>query len=189
MFLPYAQDAVLRMNVVVRSTRNPLAVASATRTAISSIDPDEATSSFRTLGEIVSTSAAGDRFNAFLLGAFGGIALLLTVAGIFGVLSYLVTQRTREIGLRMALGAQRYNILGAIVGHGMSLVLIGVGIGLAGAYGVTRWMSGFLFGVEPTDALTFLTVSGVLASAGFLACYLPAKRATGVDPLVALRHE
>ena len=189
MFLPYAQDPALRMNVVVRAVGNPLAVSSAIRTTVSSIDPDEATSAFRTLGEIVSTSAAGDRFNAFLLGAFGGIALLLTAAGIFGVLSYLVTQRTREIGLRMALGAQRRNILGVIVGHGMFLVLVGVGIGLAGAIAFTRWMSSFLFGVKPTDALTFMFVSGLLTTAGFLACYLPARRAMGVDPMVALRSE
>ena len=189
MFLPYAQNPALRMNVVVRAAGNPLAVASAIRTTVGSIDPDEATSAFRTLGEIVSTSAAGDRFNAFLLGAFGGTALLLTAAGIFGVLSYVVTQRTREIGLRMALGAQRRNILGAIVGRGMFLVLIGIGIGLAAAFAFTRWMSSFLFAVKPTDALTFVAVSGLLATAGLLACYLPARRAMRVDPMVTLRSE
>jgi len=177
------------MNVVVRAAGNPLAIASAIRTTVGSIDPDEATSAFRTLGEIVSTSAAGDRFNAFLLGAFGGTALLLTAAGIFGVLSYVVTQRTREIGLRMALGAQRRNILGAIVGRGMFLVLIGIGIGLAAAFAFTRWMSSFLFAVKPTDALTFVAVSGLLATAGLLACYLPARRAMRVDPMVTLRSE
>jgi len=189
MFLPYAQNPALRMNVVVRAAGNPLAIASAIRTTVGSIDPDEATSAFRTLGEIVSTSAAGDRFNAFLLGAFGGTALLLTAAGIFGVLSYVVTQRTREIGLRMALGAQRRNILGAIVGRGMFLVLIGIGIGLAAAFAFTRWMSSFLFAVKPTDALTFVAVSGLLATAGLLACYLPARRAMRVDPMVTLRSE
>jgi predicted permease len=189
MFLPYAQNPALRMNVVVRAAGNPLAIASAIRTTVGSIDPDEATSAFRTLGEIVSTSAAGDRFNVFLLGAFGGTALLLTAAGIFGVLSYVVTQRTREIGLRMALGAQRRNILGAIVGRGMFLVLIGIGIGLAVAFAFTRWMSSFLFAVKPTDALTFVAVSGLLATAGLLACYLPARRAMRVDPMVTLRSE
>jgi predicted permease len=189
MFLPYPQSPALRMNIVVRGTGNPLALGSAIRTTVSSIDPDEATSSFRTFGEIVSTSAAGERFNAMLLGAFGGIALLLIVAGIFGVLSYLITRRTREIGLRMALGAQRSNILTVIVGHGMSLVLIGLDAGLTGAYGLTRWMSSFLFGVKATDLLTFLTVSAILAAAGLLACYLPARRAMRVDPMVALRSE
>jgi putative ABC transport system permease protein len=189
MFLPYAQSAQLRMNIVVRSARNPLSVASAIRSAVSSLDPGEATSDFRTLGEIVSSSAAGDRFNTFLLAGFGGIALLLTVAGIFGVLSYLVAQRTREIGLRMALGARRPDISRVIVGHGMSLVLTGVSVGLLGAFGATRWMSSFLFGIAPTDTLTFLAVSALLAAAGFLASYLPARRAMRVDPMVALRSE
>jgi putative ABC transport system permease protein len=189
MFLPYAQRAQLRMNIVVRSAGNPLSIASAIRSAVSSLDPNEATSDFRTLGEIVSSSAAGDRFNTFLLAGFGGMALLLTAAGIFGVLSYLVAQRTREIGLRMALGARRPDISRVIVGHGMRLVLTGVGMGLLGAYGVTRWMSSFLFGIAPTDTLTFLAVSALLATAGFLACYLPARRAMRVDPMVALRSE
>jgi putative ABC transport system permease protein len=189
MFLPYAQRAQLRMNIVVRSAGNPLSIASAIRSAVSSLDPNEATSDFRTLGEIVSSSAAGDRFNTFLLAGFGGMALLLTAAGIFGVLSYLVAQRTREIGLRMALGARRPDISRVIVGHGMRLVLTGVGMGLLGAYGLTRWMSSFLFGIAPTDTLTFLAVSALLATAGFLACYLPARRAMRVDPMVALRSE
>jgi predicted permease len=189
MFLPYAQSAQLRMNIVVRRAGNPLTVPSAIRSAVSSIDPDEATSDFRTLGEIVSSSAAGDRFNTLLLAGFGGMALLLTAAGIFGVLSYLVAQRTREIGLRMALGARRPDISRVIVGHGMRLVLTGVGVGLLGAYGATRWMSSFLFGIAPTDTLTFLAVSALLATAGFLACYLPARRAMRVDPMVALRSE
>jgi len=189
MFLSYAQSAQLRMNIVVRSAGNPLSIASAIRSAVSSLDPNEATSDFRTLGEIVSSSAAGDRFNTFLLAGFGGMALLLTAAGIFGVLSYLVAQRTREIGLRMALGARRPDISRVIVGHGMRLVLTGLGIGLLGAYGATRWMSSFLFGIAPTDTLTFLAVSALLATAGFLACYLPARRAMRVDPMVALRSE
>jgi predicted permease len=189
MFLPYRQFPALRMNIVLRGSRNPLALASAIRTTVSSIDPDETTSSFRTLGEIVSTSAAGDRFSAFLLGAFGCIALLLTVVGIFGVLSYLVAQRTREIGLRMALGAQQDNILAMVIGHGMVLVLVGLTLGLVGAYAVTRLMSSLLFEVKPTDPATFFAVSAVLATAGYLACYLPARRATRVDPIIALRYE
>ncbi len=189
MFLPYAQNARLRMNIVVRSAGDPLTVASAIRSAVRSLDPNEATSDFRTLGEIVSLSAAGDRFNTFLLAGFGGMALLLTAIGIFGVLSYLVAQRTREIGLRMALGARRPDVLRVIVGHGMRLVLTGVGVGLLGAYGATRWMSSFLFGVAPTDTLTFVAVSVLLATAGFFACYLPARRAVRVDPMVALRSE
>jgi putative ABC transport system permease protein len=117
------------------------------------------------------------------------MALLLTAAGIFGVLSYLVTQRTHEIGLRMALGAQPQDVLRVILGHGMRLALVGVAIGLAGALAATRWMSSFLFGVRPTDPLTFAAVVFVLSAAAFLACYFPARRATRIDPMVALRYE
>jgi putative ABC transport system permease protein len=159
------------------------------RQAIHQIDPDEATSTFRTMGDVVSTSAATDRFNTLLLGAFAAIALLLTAAGIFGVLSYLVTQRTREIGLRMALGAQPKDVLGVIVGHGMRLVLVGLCIGVAGALVVTRWMSSVLFDVTPTDPLTFVVVAALLGIVAFLAAYVPARRAMRVDPMVALRYE
>jgi predicted permease len=189
MFLPYAQDSALRMNVVVRGAGNPVTLGTAIRSAVGSLEPGEATSAFRTLGEIVSASVAEDRFNTFLLSAFGAIALLLTATGIFGVLSYLVAQRIPEIGLRMALGARWLDILSTIVGHGMRLVLTGIGVGLFCAYGVTRWMSSFLFDVTPTDRMTFLGVSALLAVVGFLACYLPARRAMQVDPVVALRQE
>jgi putative ABC transport system permease protein len=189
MFLPYAQDSALRMNVVVRGAGSPAILGTAIRSAVGSVQRGETTSAFRTLDEVVSTSVAADRFNTSLLSAFGVIALALTATGIFGVLSYLVAQRTREIGLRMALGARRIDILGATVGHGMGLVLTGIGLGLFCAYGVTRWMSSFLFGVTPTDRTTFLGVSALLAAVGFLACYLPARRAMRVDPMVALRQE
>jgi len=186
MFTP---GSFLKMNVVVRSAGDPAMPTTAVRQAIRAIDPDEATSSFRTMGDVVSSSAAGDRFNALLLGAFGGIALLLTAAGIFGVLSYLVTQRTREIGLRVALGAQRSDVLGVIVGHGVRLALLGLSIGVVAAVVVTRWMSSVLFDVKPTDPLTFVAVTAVLGTVAFLASYLPARRAMRVDPMVALRHE
>ncbi len=189
MFVVMAQSSIGRMNLVLRSAGDPAALASAVRESVSAIDPDETTSSFRTMNAVVSISEAGDRFNALLLGAFGAMALLLTATGIFGVLSYLVTQRTREIGLRMALGAQPSDVLRVIVGHGMRLALLGVGIGLSGAYAATRLMSGFLFDVKPTDPFTFTAVSAVLAATAFLACYLPARRAMRVDPMIALRYE
>jgi putative ABC transport system permease protein len=138
---------------------------------------------------VVSSSTSNDRFNTLLLGAFAAIALLLTAAGIFGVLSYLVTQRTREIGLRIALGAQPTDVLRVIVGHGLRLVLLGLCIGVAGAFVVTRWMSSVLFGVTPTDPLTFTVVAFVLCSVALLASYIPARRAMRVDPIVALRYE
>jgi putative ABC transport system permease protein len=186
MFMP---GSFTRMNVVVRGAGDPGTLTTVVRQAIHEIDPDEATSTFRTMADVVSTSAATDRFNTLLLGAFAAIALLLTAAGIFGVLSYLVTQRTREIGLRMALGAQPKDVLGVIVGHGMRLVLVGLCIGVAGALGVTRWMSSVLFGVKPSDPLTFLVVAALLGAVALLAAYVPARRAMRVDPMVALRYE
>ena len=186
MFLPGSHT---RMNLVVRSAGDPVALAPAIREAVRSLDPDEATSNFRTMDEVVSSSASGDRFNALLLGAFGAIALLLTAAGIFGVLSYLVTQRSCEIGLRIALGAQKSDVLRVILGHGMFVTLLGIILGVAGAYGVTGWMKSVLFGVQPADPLTFAAVILVLAAVAFLACYIPARRAMRVDPMVALRYE
>ena len=178
-----------RMNIVVRGAGDPGALTAVVRQSIHAIDPDEATSAFRTMQDVVSSSAASDRFNTLLLGAFAAIALLLTAAGIFGVLSYLVTQRTREIGLRMALGAHPTDVLRVIVGHGLRLVLLGMAIGVAEALVVTRWMSSVLFDVKPTDPLTFAVVALVLGAVAFLAAYLPARRAMRMDPMVALRYE
>ena len=179
----------MRMSVVVRGAGDPAMLAAAVRQALRKIDSDQATSTFRTMSDVISSSAANDRFNTLLLGAFAAIALLLTAAGIFGVLSYLVTQRTREIGLRMALGAQPTDVLRVIVGHGLRLVLLGLCIGVAGAFVVTRWMSSVLFGVTPTDPLTFTVVAFVLCTVALLASYIPARRAMRVDPIVALRYE
>jgi putative ABC transport system permease protein len=189
MFLPLPQTDFSRVNLVIRSAADPSTLTPAVREAVAGIDPDEATSAFRMMDDVVATSAAADRFNALLLGAFGAVALLLTAAGIFGVLSYVVTQRTREIGLRVALGAQPRSILGVIAGHGMRLALAGSAIGLAGAYAVTRWISSFLFDVKPTDPLTFAAVVFLLLATAFAACYFPARRAMRVDPMVALRYE
>jgi putative ABC transport system permease protein len=186
MFIP---DSHMRMSVVVRGAGDPAMLTAAVRQALHQVDPDEATSTFRTMEDVVSSSAAGDRFNTLLLGAFGGIALLLTAAGIFGVLSYLVTQRTREIGLRMALGAQPKDVLRVIAGHGLRLTLLGLGIGVVGALVATRWMSSVLFDVKPIDPLTFAVVAVVLGGVAFLASYLPARRAMRVDPMVAIRYE
>ncbi len=157
-----------RTNIVVRSAGDPAMLTTVVRQAIRGIDPDEATSTFRTMDDVIALSAAGDRFNTLLLGAFAAIALLLTAAGIFGVLSYLVTQRTREIGLRMVLGAQPNDVLRVIVGHGLSLAAWFVHRRRRSAV-VTRWMSSVLFDVKPTDPLTFTAVSVLLAAVAFLA--------------------
>jgi len=186
MFIPGSH---MRMSVVARGAGDTATLTTSVRQALHQIDPDEATSTFRTMTDVASSSAANDRFNTLLLGAFAAIALLLTAAGIFGVLSYLVTQRTREIGLRIALGAQRTDVVRVIVGHALRLALLGLCIGLAAAFVVTRWMSSVLFEVKPTDPLTFVVVAIVLAIVAFLASYIPARRAMRVDPMVALRYE
>jgi putative ABC transport system permease protein len=139
--------------------------------------------------QYVAASMATPRFNTTLLGIFAAVALVLTIVGLYGVTSYAVVQRTNEIGIRMALGAQAADVLRLIIGQGIKLVVIGVALGLAGAYALTRLISSLLFGVGTKDMLTFVAVAGVLALIALMACYVPARRATKVDPLVALRYE
>jgi ABC-type antimicrobial peptide transport system permease subunit len=139
--------------------------------------------------EVVAGSIASQRFSLILLGIFAGLALLLASIGIYGVLSYLVGQRTREIGVRMALGAQRLQVLRMVLRDGARMTLAGTAIGLGAALGLTRWMASLLFGVKPTDPLTFGVVAVGLCGVALFACYLPARRAMRVDPMVALRYE
>jgi putative ABC transport system permease protein len=141
------------------------------------------------LSRIVSNSMAAPRFYAAALGAFAGVALVLAAIGLYGLLAYSVAQRTREIGVRMALGAQRGGILALVLGQGALLAGIGVVAGLAGAFAVTRYLSSLLFGITPLDPATFVAVALVFAGVALLASYVPARRATGVDPIVALRSE
>jgi putative ABC transport system permease protein len=143
----------------------------------------------KTMHEVRSVSVAMYSFSSVMLAIFAGVALLLATVGIYGVMAFAVTQRTQEIGIRMALGARAVDVLKLVVRHGMKLALLGIVLGLAGSWALTRFMKGLLVGVEATDVLTFSVVPVCLLVAAFIACYLPARRATKVDPLVALRYE
>ena len=143
----------------------------------------------QTMDEIISDSISDRKFSMVLLGTFAALALLLSSIGIYGVISYLVGERTHEIGIRIALGAQRKNVLTLVLGEGMKLVLLGAAIGIAAALGLSRLMAGMLYGVSATDPLTFAAVPIVLLGVAMLACYIPARRAMRVDPMTALRYE
>jgi putative ABC transport system permease protein len=175
--------------LVVRTRVDPLSLATSVRNAVWSIDKDQPVSNIRSMEEIISKAVARQRFSTLLLGVFAGLALILAAVGIYGVMSYSVAQRTREIGIRMAIGAQRTDVLMLTVSQGLRLVLIGVMVGLAAAVMLTRVMSSLLFGVSATDPVTFATIALVFMTAALLASYIPALRASKVDPMVALRYE
>ncbi|HEV2205588.1 MAG TPA: ABC transporter permease [Candidatus Acidoferrales bacterium] len=175
--------------VVLRTKGDPTAVMAPVRRAVDEIDPREVVYAVQTMDEVVANSFAARRFSMILLGVFAGLALVLSCVGIYGVISYLVGQRTHEIGVRMALGAQHEDVLRLILGHGARMALIGVAIGVIASLGLTRLMAGELFGVTAHDPLTFSAVAIVLVVVALLASYIPARRAMRVDPLVALRHE
>jgi putative ABC transport system permease protein len=176
-------------NLVIRTQGDPTNLAAAVRKEVQAIDPDQPVAAVRTMDQWVDRSVAEPRYRTALLGLFAVLALVLASTGIYGVMSYSVTQRTHEIGVRMALGARRFDVMRMIVRQGMVLVLLGVGLGLLGAIGLTRLMSTLLFGVTAKDPATFVAVAALLTLVAFVACYLPARRATKVDPLVALRYE
>jgi putative ABC transport system permease protein len=173
----------------VRTEGDPAALTSSVRDAIAEIDRAQPIYEMQTLEQLVAKSLGQRRFTLTLMLLFGVIALVLSAIGIYGVMAFGVTQRTQEIGIRMALGASALDVLKMVVGSGMFLAAIGVAVGLIGAFGLTRLMSSLLFGVSPTDLLTFALVTAGLLIVALLACYIPARRATKVDPLVALRYE
>jgi putative ABC transport system permease protein len=190
MYWPVAQiRSTPSLTVVVRTDGDPAALASTVRDAIAEIDPAQPVYDLRTLDQLVARSLGQRRFTLTLMVLFGVIALLLSAIGIYGVMAFAVTQRTQEIGIRMALGASALDVLKMVVGSGMFLAAIGVAVGLIGAFALTRLMASLLFGVSPTDLVTFGLVTAGLLTVALLACYIPARRATKVDPLVALRYE
>jgi len=177
------------MTLVVRSESDPLALVEPIRREVMALDKDQPIADVSTMEQLLKDSVARARFSTLLLAIFAGVALLLAAVGIFGVMSYAVSERTHEIGLRMALGAQTRDVLGLVVRQGMMLALAGVVIGLAAAFALTRVMATLLYGVSATDPVTFAVIPMLLAFVAFLACYLPAQRAAKVDPMVALRYE
>ena len=188
-YLPAAQVPLQDMMLLVRTSSEPTAIISSVQRAVWTIDPNQAISDVKTMEQVISDSVAQPRFNMFLMVMFGVLALLLAVVGIYGLLSYAVTQRKQELGIRMALGANRVDVLKLVLRQGMTLALLGEAVGLIGALALTRVMRGLLFGIGPFDAGTFVTVAIATTLVALAACYIPARRATKVDPLVALRYE
>ena len=187
MYVPTRE--LLFVNLVIRTQGDPLSLVGGVRKEVNALDPDQPIASIRPMTEWVAMSAAGARYRTTLLGLFALLAMILAATGIYGVMSYSVAQRTQEIGVRMALGARPLDVLKLVVRQGMMLVLIGVIVGLAGALALTRVMSSLLFGVTERDPITFVAVAALLIVVAFISCFVPAHRATRIDPLIALRCE
>jgi putative ABC transport system permease protein len=191
-FLPLDQVSIPFMGprqLVVRTAGDPLALAPALRRAISDVDPDQPVSSVRAMSEVLDAELDNRNMQLTLLGSFAGLALVLAAAGLYGVLSYTVSQNTSEIGLRIALGAKQRTVVGAVVRSALGTALLGIGFGLAAAYALTRTIASFLYGVSPTDAATAIAVAMVLLAVTAVAAFVPARRAASIDPVMALRGE
>jgi putative ABC transport system permease protein len=195
-FTPYKQvpaenfaNANRSLWLAVKTKGDPTSLAPAIRNEVQQMDKDQPISNISTMEQIVAANIAPQKFATWLLAVFAATAMLLAAIGIYGVMAYSVTQRTHEIGIRMALGAGRRDVLRMVVSQGMKLAFIGVALGLAGAFALTRLMSKLLYGVSATDPLTYGGVSILLASVALLACLIPARKATKVDPMIALRYE
>jgi putative ABC transport system permease protein len=188
-YWPHAQTPVFYMSLTVKTDLEPLSLARAIQSEVAALDPDQPVSLIRTMDELTATSVLRRRLTMTLLTSFAAIALVLAAVGIYGVISYWVTQRSQEIGIRMALGAHRWHVLKLVIGQSMAVILIGVVVGLAGALALTRLMAGLLYEVSATDAATFVAYSAGLALVGLVASYVPARRATQVNPIRTLREQ
>jgi putative ABC transport system permease protein len=188
-YWPHHRSAFVFATIVVRATVDPMSLNAAVARAIRSLDSELSVADVRTMEQVLWSSVAQPRFYTLLLTIFAAIALLLAVMGIYGVMSYAVTQRSHEIGVRLALGAQTRDVLKLVIRQGMVMTLIGVGIGLSASYALTRYLEGHLYEVKPTDPVTFIVVALLLSAVALLACFIPAMRATRVDPMVTLRSE
>lgn len=188
-YLPHQQYAWPWMSLVVRTESDPAAMLGTIRNQVLSVDPEQPVFGAATMDQIMARSTAERRFSLTLLGVFAALALILASIGIYGVMAYMVSQRTYEIGIRMAIGAQMRDVIAMIIGSGLKMVLTGVGIGLVGALLVTRVLSNLLYGISSTDPATFAVITVLLTGVGLLACYIPARRAAGVDPMIAMRSE
>jgi putative ABC transport system permease protein len=188
-YWPHLQNPLAGAALVLRGRGDPARYAAPVREAVAALDPDLPVNKLEPMTQVVAASLAQSRFKAVLLALFAGLALVLAMVGVYGVISYSVAQRYHEIGIRMALGAQGRQVLGMVVRQGMTQVLIGLGLGLAGAWYASRFLAGQIYGLSATDPLTFVAVPLALAAVALLANWLPARRATRVDPLDALRQE
>jgi putative ABC transport system permease protein len=183
-YFPYPQATSSSASIVVRTASTPMNLVATVKSQIQEIDGDLPVADVKTMGQLLSNSLSGRRFNTMLLTIFAVVALVLAAVGIFGVMSYSVSQRTHEIGIRMALGARASEVLSLVIRQGMMVTLVGLGVGVGASLLLTR-----LFEVAPTDPITFVTVSLILAGVALGACFVPARRAAEVDPMVALRYE
>jgi putative ABC transport system permease protein len=195
-YLPYLQPlfstATSRLTAlffVMETKSDATGSVGATRAEIAALDKDQPIFDVKTMEERLNESVAQRRFNMLLIAVFASVAMILAAVGIYGIISYSVAERTNEIGIRVALGAQASDVFRLIIGQGLLLSLIGVGLGVIGAIGITRLMTTLLFNVKPSDPLTFISISGLLIAVALIACFIPARRATKVDPMVALRYE
>ncbi len=177
------------LNFELRTAGDPLALVPTVRRTVHDVDPDVPISDVRTQTQQIAETLMQERLLGRLSSFFGGLAVLLACVGLYGLMAYAVSQRTHEIGIRMALGAKKSDVLRMVVGNGLKLTLVGIAVGATGAFALTRFLSSLLYGINARDPLTFIAVSLILISVALLACYIPARRATKVDPMVAIRYE